>query len=153
MDTLGEQSECSICCNSSYWQCLLGLPCACFAWCHATGRCWLLASKVAQGNRCCLIAHHAWQPALEQRSAAVLDTHALKVCCATCNWRSNDPNPHAPPLTLLPVAALCLSPDGRGVPEAHVKLPTELLGAFPEPAGDDARFLQEIAQRGSLDSQ
>jgi len=63
------------------------------------------------------------------------------------------PTPHAPPLTLLPVAALCLSPDGRGVPEAHVKLPTELLGAFPEPAGDDARFLQEIAQRGSLDSQ
>lgn len=50
-------------------------------------------------------------------------------------------------------AALCLSPDGRGVPEAHVKLPTELLTAFPAPAGDDARYLQEVAQRGSLDSQ
>ncbi|PRW59051.1 NADH:ubiquinone oxidoreductase 22 kDa subunit [Chlorella sorokiniana] len=47
---------------------------------------------------------------------------------------------------------LCLSPDGRGVPEAHVKLPTELLAAFPAPAGDDARYLQEVAQRGSLDA-
>ena len=48
---------------------------------------------------------------------------------------------------------VCLSPEGRGVREAHVKLPNELLAAFPAPAGDDARFLQDIADARSLDLQ
>ena len=42
-------------------------------------------------------------------------------------------------------AAVCLSPEGRDIKEAHVKLPNELLGAYPAPAGDDAFFLNEIA--------
>ncbi|PSC75358.1 hydroxyneurosporene methyltransferase [Micractinium conductrix] len=41
--------------------------------------------------------------------------------------------------------AVCLSPEGRDIKEAHVKLPNELLGAYPAPAGDDAFFLNEIA--------
>lgn len=48
---------------------------------------------------------------------------------------------------------LCLSPDGRGVRESHIKLPTELLTAFPPPEGDDARFLAEIAEPRSVDVQ
>lgn len=46
---------------------------------------------------------------------------------------------------------ICLSPDGRGAREAHIKLPQELLAAFPPHTGDDARFLAEVADPGSLD--
>ena len=46
-----------------------------------------------------------------------------------------------------------MSPDGRGAMEAHCKLPSELLEAFPQPADDDARQLQEIAEANTLDKQ
>lgn len=60
--------------------------------------------------------------------------------------------PSSPPPFCTP-AGLCLSPEGRGAKESHVKIPTELLAAFPPPAGDDARFLAEIAKDHSLDKQ
>lgn len=50
-------------------------------------------------------------------------------------------------------AALCLSPEGRGARESHVKLPNELMAAFPAHTGDDARFLRDIAEPRSLDAQ
>ncbi|KAI3438501.1 hypothetical protein D9Q98_000929 [Chlorella vulgaris] len=46
---------------------------------------------------------------------------------------------------------LCLSPEGRGARETHIKLPTELMGSFPPHSGDDARFLVEIAEPKALD--
>lgn len=52
-----------------------------------------------------------------------------------------------------PCAALCLSPEGRGARETHIKLPTELMGSFPPHSGDDARFLVEIAEPKALDRQ
>ena len=63
------------------------------------------------------------------------------------------PLPRGPPaLPPLP-PGVCLSPDGRGAREAHIKLPQELLAAFPPHTGDDARFLAEVADPNSLDRQ
>lgn len=50
-------------------------------------------------------------------------------------------------------AALCLSPEGRDTRETHIKLPNELLAAFPPHTGDDARFLAEIAEPKAVDAQ
>lgn len=50
-------------------------------------------------------------------------------------------------------AAVCLSPEGRDARESHIKIPTELMAAFPAPTGDDARLLEEIAESRSLDGQ
>ena len=76
----------------------------------------------------------------------------LALCAGACHARvraarSPPPPPPAPP------AALCLSPEGRGARESHVKLPNELLAAFPPHAGDDARCLADIAAPRALDVQ
>lgn len=60
--------------------------------------------------------------------------------------------PSGPP-TPFRAPGICLSPDGRGAREAHVKLPQELLAAFPPHTGDDARYLAEVADPSSVDRQ
>ena len=101
---------------------------------------WMPAYVLCEPSAACaggrLVGHYCRLASICQGAAALCQ---LTSPCTTC--------------PCLPLAALCLSPDGRGVAEAHVKLPTELLSAFPAPAGDDARYLEEIAQRDSLDHQ
>ena len=73
----------------------------------------------------------------------------------TLSTRAGPPTPRSlPPARPPPPAAVvCLTPEGRGKWEAHVKVPTELAGSVPPPAGDDARYLAEIATPASLDEQ
>jgi hypothetical protein len=46
-----------------------------------------------------------------------------------------------------------LSPEGRDAREAHIKLPNELLAAYPPHTGDDARSLADIADPKAVDAQ
>jgi hypothetical protein len=48
--------------------------------------------------------------------------------------------------------AVALSPEGRGAPEAHVKVPNELLARLPAPGDDDARTLREVADEFDVDA-
>lgn len=41
---------------------------------------------------------------------------------------------------------LCLSPEGRGVMECHVKVPNEYLTAIPAPNEDEQKALTQIAE-------
>lgn len=51
------------------------------------------------------------------------------------------------------IAAVTLSPEGRGVWEAHVKVPTELHDRIPAPVGDERDELEDIAEGNDLDVQ
>ena len=48
-------------------------------------------------------------------------------------------------ICLIPAEVIGLSPEGRGVPEAHVTIANEFLEIIPEPKGADILSLNEIA--------
>lgn len=48
--------------------------------------------------------------------------------------------------------AVARSPEGRGNIEAHVKVPNEMFSKVPAPAGDDERYLNELAATNSVDT-
>ena len=53
-------------------------------------------------------------------------------------------------LDALGEGAVAASPEGRGAAEAHVKLPNELLAAYPRSA-DDEELLRAVAEEGEVD--
>ena len=53
----------------------------------------------------------------------------------------------------MPVAVVCLSPEGRERWEMHVKVPNELASMLPAPRGDDKLVLENVAQTGTIDKQ
>lgn len=73
--------------------------------------------------------------------------------CGHCS-RSRAAGKGVPVFTIPPLcAAVCLSPEGRDAREAHIKLPNELLAAYPPHTGDDARSLADIADPKAVDAQ
>lgn len=40
--------------------------------------------------------------------------------------------------------AIARGPEGAGALECHIKIPNELLDIFPEPQGDERRYLSEV---------